>query len=1486
MAKLFSTRRGLVVALIAAGVLLLLAVVMAIWIRWLLVPYLIALVVAAGLWFGLDWWMKARARKKQMAFDAAVAAKEGIDDRRREWASWTSELRKQGIDRHTLPFYLLLGEPQSGKSVLLQNSDLHFPFGQNRLSGVGGTRGCDWWFTEEAVILDLAGRLFTHEGGASDEAEWAAFLDLLSEFRPMCPANGVLLVLPCDGLLNDGPQQASTKASRMQNALITLTQRLQVQLPVYVVLTKGDKVFGFAESVHRLDTDKRHEMLGWSRPSEKVESPFSIDEAREGFGYLLARCRGLRASMLATARIPEALGEVDRLYVFPDELAQVQANLEIYLRKIFTESQLVERLFFRGIYLTSGLQTGTPIVKACAALLGQATDAAGEADGRALESLFSKQRAYFIKDLVRKRLFEERGVVRPTKSRVSGARRNAIAGYGAGGLITVLMIAGVATYSASASSDTKTLEDVASGVRRRVEGATGTSELPGVLDLLERLKAAATAEPPLLERMMPFGLGSSRGDFQETYLALFDSRMPATLRNHLEAKLLEQMKKESPTYDEFFDQMGATTLLQRDLLTEETTDPGRDDMATLARIAGKDGVVTGADGKPFGIEDAVHFHREFGDPGKWPPSGPASAGQGGRSPALQAIEEIALKRMDGVLDFNQSWHVVGEPGRFVAWVESRRILAAIRNDPTSRTLDAHRNAALYLDLVRMVLNGADPAKRNVGDLAPTIDPSFKPELADLAARRADLLEGAGKPKEEWIASRLVNTEFKGLFGVDVGSARSAKKLLGSFARAAAASSETKPLPLEHEKVSTQTELNEFLVACRAEHLPDDLVDLAAIPAQIKAASTRWLGEGMRENNAGKTALAKIHAVRYAWLDRHPARDAAEAAASAEKLEGELSKSAEAMPAVVHLVGLKESLLALKGLSFGDWIPAQNRILEEELKRVGKAIPDVVKRNPYVDAPTLVALRGTDSGAPDNAAQLKTLAGTARRTWLDQALQAIEALWDGPALEEQAEAAKHLPKLLDALVAASEESTGAGSGDAIAPLKAAVVKRLRALRNATLRNWEVNPAAFRTVVGSEAVATEITKLAEASAFNDRRERIVSGSPLLPALDALRLAKAPDTAFAKAFHEIHVEVADLASALEPKPAAEVARSSDVATLLAFAKSVDGLYEKERANRHTFAKAWAAIDDKYLASTDSYDSGQVGARFVASVVVALDKEFKPKIRTWFVDEFGEKFLRPTTQILWRNAVLHGEGSLPTGEALDALGDWIDRRSAGGIDEIRDDFALHLDKRGLRPTGADRTAEPQEARLAWDAWDFLNGLQTFLFQGEKKKVVDAAFDCTLELDVSDPGNEWGQLPPKGAGFLAFVLSAQRGGRPTVGPLGIGASLSRRATERAGPIAWTCSDSECQLRWSTGARGDVDAERPGVVQKFEGPLGLLVLAWKHGRPVVDASADPNAPSMKWRVEVPIEDLAKTKRRYPFTLDFKVALPPMPESLREHDERK
>ena len=97
--------------------------------------------------------------------------------------------RMSGRYLYELPWYVIIGAPGSGKTTALRNSGLKFPLadrlGDQAVRGVGGTRNCDWWFTDQAVLIDTAGRFTTQDSDReTDSASWGGFLAMLKKARP------------------------------------------------------------------------------------------------------------------------------------------------------------------------------------------------------------------------------------------------------------------------------------------------------------------------------------------------------------------------------------------------------------------------------------------------------------------------------------------------------------------------------------------------------------------------------------------------------------------------------------------------------------------------------------------------------------------------------------------------------------------------------------------------------------------------------------------------------------------------------------------------------------------------------------------------------------------------------------------------------------------------------------------------------------------------------------------------------------------------------------------------------------------------------------------------------------------------------------------------------------------------------------------------------------------------------------------------------
>jgi type VI secretion system protein ImpL len=158
---------------------------------------IIVIVVIWAVWLQVQ-QMRVRGKAKQMASDLSDQGAPAGGERDERSSNERAQLqgrfqeavdtlrknRSGGTNLYALPWYVVIGPPGSGKSTLLQNSGLNFPlsskFGKEAIRGVGGTRNCDWWFTDEAVFLDTAGRYTTQDSDrGADASAWGVFLYLL-----------------------------------------------------------------------------------------------------------------------------------------------------------------------------------------------------------------------------------------------------------------------------------------------------------------------------------------------------------------------------------------------------------------------------------------------------------------------------------------------------------------------------------------------------------------------------------------------------------------------------------------------------------------------------------------------------------------------------------------------------------------------------------------------------------------------------------------------------------------------------------------------------------------------------------------------------------------------------------------------------------------------------------------------------------------------------------------------------------------------------------------------------------------------------------------------------------------------------------------------------------------------------------------------------------------------------------------------------------
>ena len=302
-----------------------------------------------------------------------------------------------------MPWYMIIGPPGAGKTTALQNCGLRFPLdaAKGPIAGVGGTRNCEWMFTDEAVLIDTAGRYTTQDSAeAVDSAGWLGFLDMLKKHRRRQPLNGVLVAISLSDLAQQSETERQAHARAIRSRVRELHDRLGLRLPVYVLFTKADLLAGFSEYFDNLGKEEREQVWGMTFPlDEGVDEQGVVAQFGPEFDLLVQR---LNTGLLERVHQEPDIRRRRLIYGFPQQVASMRDLAAGFLDDAFRPSRLEARPLLRGVYFTSGTQDGTPIDR----LLGTMSAEFG-LPRQAASAPSGPGRSYFLQRLLREVVFGE-----------------------------------------------------------------------------------------------------------------------------------------------------------------------------------------------------------------------------------------------------------------------------------------------------------------------------------------------------------------------------------------------------------------------------------------------------------------------------------------------------------------------------------------------------------------------------------------------------------------------------------------------------------------------------------------------------------------------------------------------------------------------------------------------------------------------------------------------------------------------------------------------------------------------------------------------------------------------------------------------------------------------------------------------------------------------------------------------------------------------
>ncbi|MCI0151577.1 type VI secretion system membrane subunit TssM [Paraburkholderia sediminicola] len=377
---------------------------------------------------------------------------------------------------YELPWYITLGSTASGKTSALLNAGLLFPVAgqmQRAASALPRDAGpVDWWLTNDAVLIDTAGHYTRHgtsrhglplpavvpeemppAGGARsgkaggypskaaatiaatsavvpfgrdadeqrqimDEAEWLGFLGILRQHRPRAPVNGALLTVDLTNLASQDDNARIAEAVALRARLAELRTELGIRFPVYLLVTKMDRLSGFIEYFGSLTAEGRAQTWGFTLPYGKETL------AKEG---VCARCYGelgqlaARLAVGVNTRLRDEYdaGKRRKLAMLAEEFVGITGPLGDLIERVFLDSRYDDAPFhttLRGVYFTSATQAqseaGSGIATGRRTLMQRLAAALKRAPAARLPWQEDSQ-VFFLHNLLTKVVFPEAHLVRP-----------------------------------------------------------------------------------------------------------------------------------------------------------------------------------------------------------------------------------------------------------------------------------------------------------------------------------------------------------------------------------------------------------------------------------------------------------------------------------------------------------------------------------------------------------------------------------------------------------------------------------------------------------------------------------------------------------------------------------------------------------------------------------------------------------------------------------------------------------------------------------------------------------------------------------------------------------------------------------------------------------------------------------------------------------------------------------------------------------------
>ena len=264
----------------------------------------------------------------------------------------SSIYRNKQIAGYELPWYLMVGSVQEGKTSILENSGLDFPLNINydkrSVTEMGSTKAFQWYFAEHAIFIDMPGNYVSNNRSEEDLVLWESFLSLFGKKRWKRPINGIVLTISVDTLMGKNEKELEQYAKDLRDRFDEISHAFVSNIPIYLLISKADSVTGFKEYFAGISEEEKDEVLGVTFDEEVSSIDTSVIQPE-----LEALLERLNSAVIDKVNKEWDTDARSKILLFCNEFSLLFEKLNMFVDIGFAQTRYRKPLMLRGIYFTS-----------------------------------------------------------------------------------------------------------------------------------------------------------------------------------------------------------------------------------------------------------------------------------------------------------------------------------------------------------------------------------------------------------------------------------------------------------------------------------------------------------------------------------------------------------------------------------------------------------------------------------------------------------------------------------------------------------------------------------------------------------------------------------------------------------------------------------------------------------------------------------------------------------------------------------------------------------------------------------------------------------------------------------------------------------------------------------------------------------------------------------------------------------------------------